>query len=164
MKSGQVGSGNGLGSCILRLGGPPIGIRTSISVFPAVKESNSGGHCGGVSHFHESSVHVCHCGVSIVMSLKVLFFKWGHWGITVGNKVGAYFCGRPCLYSLSTAHRRSGLLPGSDRCPERRLTQQYGQRQHHSHMMWECIGQNYASYNFGPRPGNQTNTIIVIII
>ena len=49
---------------------------------PAMEESNFGGYCGGVSPFHELSVHVCHCGVIIVMSLEVSLFKWEYLGTT----------------------------------------------------------------------------------
>ena len=97
-------------SCILRLGGPPIGLRTAISVFPAVKESNFRGHCGGVSPFHELSVHVCHCGVSIVMSLEVLFFKWGHGGIT-----GSFLAGLGigfCWVERSSSNDSWGVIGG----------------------------------------------------
>ena len=58
-------------------------------ISPAVTESDFGGNCGGVAPFRILGIHVYHCEVSIVMLLKVLFFKWGHWSITVtGSFIG----------------------------------------------------------------------------
>ena len=69
------------------------------------------------NHLGKDHVHVCpmYLHMRNLPEFLLQAMKPSELRGSVGNKMGAYVCGHPYPYSLSTAHKRNGQLPEKHR-------------------------------------------------